>query len=162
MSLTVAQDHVVSLTYRLTVAGNAVEDGTIDYLHGHGNIVPGLEAGLDGATLGQELHVEVPPALGYGDRVEDAVQQVPRSLFPAGMEIQPGMQFHARAPDGTGVPVWVLHVDDSFIVVDANHPMAGATLTFDVTIRAIRPGTAEEIAHGHMHGPDGHGHGHDH
>ncbi len=162
MSQTVADNCVVSLRYVLTANGKEVENGTIDYLHGHGNIIAGLEAGLEGAAVGDSREVEVPPELGYGERIEDAIQQVPRSVFPADMVMAPGMQFGAQTPDGQMIPVWVLHVDEDFIVVDANHPMSGVTLTFNVDILAIRAGTDEEIAHGHMHGADGHDHGHGH
>jgi FKBP-type peptidyl-prolyl cis-trans isomerase SlyD len=162
MSITIGADCVVSLSYTLTVAGNQIEQGDIDYLHGHGNIVPGLEAGLEGATVGDARAVEVPPQLGYGERMDDAMQQVPRGMFPAGMEVEQGMRFLANTPDGQRIPVYVMHVDEETVIVDANHPLAGATLNFDVTIRAVRAATAEEIAHGHPHGADGHDHSHGH
>jgi FKBP-type peptidyl-prolyl cis-trans isomerase SlyD len=162
MSLVIGANHVVSLRYTLTVSGDTIESGEINYLHGHGNIVPGLEAGLEGAGVGEARDVAVPPGLGYGERHEDAMQSVPRTMFPPDMEIAPGMRFLAASPDGERIPVYVMHVDAETVVVDANHPLAGATLNFDVTITAIRAATAEEIAHGHPHGADGHDHSHGH
>ncbi len=162
MSQTVAPNCVVSLRYVLTANGKEVENGTIDYLHGHGNIIAGLEAGLEGAGVGESREVEVPPELGYGERIEGAIQQVPRSVFPPDMQMAPGMQFGAQTPDGDTIPVWVLHVDEDFIVVDANHPMSGVTLTFNVDILSIRVANDAEITHGHMHGADGHDHSHGH
>lgn len=155
----IAPDRAVSLTYTLSGAdGTVIESGQIDYLHGYGNIVPGLESALEGAAVGANLQVEVPAALGYGERMEVAPQRVPRESFPDDMEIAPGMQFHARGPAGEALPVWVVGLEEEVVLVDPNHPLAGATLHFDVTILSVRPATSEEIQHGHIHGPDGHGH----
>ena len=162
MATAIGANVVVSLRYTLTANGDKVEDGTIDYLHGHGNIVPGLEAGLEGAAVNEERVVEVPADLAYGERMEEAVQQVPRNMFPADMEIAPGMRFMAATPDGHRMPVYVLHVDTDIVVVDANHPLAGVALTFDVKVVSLRDATSEEIAHGHPHGADGHDHSHGH
>lgn len=160
MSLAITQDRVVSLSYTLTIDGAEIERGNIDYLHGHQNIVPGLEEGLEGAEAGAKLSVEVPPGLGYGERMEMELQRVPRTAFPEDMDIQRGMQFGAHGPDGHAIPVWVADVESDVVVIDLNHPLAGATLVFDVEILSVREGTDEEKSHGHMHGPDGHGHGH--
>lgn len=157
-ALAVATDRVVSVRYTLSIAGDTVENGEIEYLHGHANIVPGLESALDGAAVGQQLQVDVPPDLAYGDRMEVELQRVPRDNFPPQMELAPGMQFHARGPDGEAVPVWIAGVEEDVVLIDLNHPLAGATLTFDVEILSVRPGTDDEIAHGHIHGADGHHH----
>lgn len=162
MATAIGANVVVSLRYTLTANGDKVEDGTIDYLHGHGNIVPGLESGLEGAAVNEERVVEVPADLAYGERMEEAIQQVPRNMFPANMEIAPGMRFMAATPDGQRMPVYVLHVDSDIVVVDANHPLAGVALTFDVKVISLRDATPEEIAHGHPHGADGHDHSHGH
>lgn len=156
----VSANHVVSIRYALSVDGQQVEDGQLDYLHGFQNIVPGLEAGLDGAAVGESRSVEVPPELGYGPHSPEAVERVPRAAFPPGIDIQAGMQFAARAPDGTAMPVWVAGVEGDTVLIDMNHPMAGKTLNFEVTVVSVRAATEEEVSHGHPHGPDGHGHGH--
>ncbi len=155
----IGADCAVSLQYTLSGSdGDVIESGRIDYLHGHGNIIPGLESALDGAAVGAKLQVEVPPQLGYGERMEVEPQRVPRQAFPPDMEIEPGMQFHARGPDGEHLPVWVVGVEDDVVLIDPNHPLAGETLHFDVEILGVRGATPEELAHGHIHGPDGHGH----
>lgn len=158
MSLNVGADRVVSLRYTLTIGGEQIESGNIEYLHGHQNIVPGLEAALDAAEVGQNLQVEVPPEMAYGERMEVDLQRVPRQAFPEDLDIAPGMQFHARGPNGESLPVWVAGVEGDEVLIDMNHPLAGATLNFDVEILSVRPGTDEEIAHGHIHGPGGHDH----
>ncbi|MES2637964.1 MAG: peptidylprolyl isomerase [Myxococcota bacterium] len=155
----IGADRAVSLQYTLSGSdGTVIESGQIDYLHGYQNIIPGLESALDGAAVGQNLQVEVPPELGYGERMEVEPQRVPREAFPADMEITPGMQFHARGPAGEALPVWVIGVEEGIVLIDPNHPLAGETLHFDVTILSVRPATPEEVQHGHIHGPDGHGH----
>jgi len=155
----IGADRAVSLQYTLSGSDGAViESGQIDYLHGYQNIIPGLEAALDGAAVGANLQVEVPPELGYGERMEVEPQRVPREAFPADMDIAPGMQFHARGPAGEALPVWVIGVEEGIVLIDPNHPLAGETLHFDVTILSVRPATTEEVQHGHIHGPDGHGH----
>ncbi len=157
--LTIGADRAVSLQYTLSgTDGSVIESGQIDYLHGYQNIIPGLESALDGAAVGANLQVEVPPELGYGERMEVEPQRVPRESFPPDMDIEPGMQFHARGPAGEALPVWVAGVEDGVVLIDPNHPLAGETLHFDVTILSVRAATAEEIQHGHIHGPGGHGH----
>jgi FKBP-type peptidyl-prolyl cis-trans isomerase SlyD len=159
-SLVVGANRAVSISYTLTgSAGNVLDQGQLEYLHGHGNIVPGLEGALDGAEVGARLDVEVPPHLGYGERMDTEPQRVPREAFPPGLDIQAGMQFHARGPDGEILPVWVAGVEPGVVLIDPNHPLAGETLHFDVEILGVRNGTAEELEHGHVHGPGGHHHG---
>ena len=158
-SLPVGADRAGSIRYTLTGAdGTVIESGAIDYLHGYGNIVPGLEQALEGQSPGAQLDVEVPPELGYGLRMDVEIQRVPRNAFPAEMEIEPGMQFHARGPDGEPFPVWVVGVEPGAVLIDPNHPLAGETLKFDVEILEVRDASPEELAHGHVHGPGGHGH----
>jgi FKBP-type peptidyl-prolyl cis-trans isomerase SlyD len=137
-----------------TELDSSKEDGPLSYLHGFGNIVPGLESALEGKQVGDHLKVEVAPDDGYGERDETLVQSIPRSRFPgAGVEV--GAQFHAESDGHTHV-VTVIQVDDESITIDANHPLAGETLHFDVTVTGVRDATEDEIAHGHVH--DGHHH----
>ncbi|MFZ5479187.1 MAG: FKBP-type peptidyl-prolyl cis-trans isomerase [Myxococcota bacterium] len=157
-ALSVGADRVVSLRYVLTIDGDEIERGDMEYLHGHHNIVPGLESALEGAALGASLAVDVPPGLAYGDRMDVAPQRVPRTAFPPGVDIHPGMQFGAHGPDGQAIPVWVATVDDDAVWIDVNHPLAGATLHFDVEVLGVRACSAEELEHGHPHGPGGHHH----
>ena len=157
-------DKVVLIHYTLTDDSGEVLDTSsgrepLAYLHGKGNIIPGLESALMGKKAGEKLNVQVEPAEGYGERDEQLVQDVPRQAFENVGEVNPGMQFQAQTPQGQTRIVTVTQVADDVVTVDANHPLAGARLTFDVEITEVRDATAEELAHGHVHGPGGHDHG---
>lgn len=140
------------------------DDGTIidrsdegmPYLHGAGNIVPGLERELQSRSVGDKFRTTIQPADGYGERTAP-VQRIPREAFPDDLDIEVGMQFVADAGEGP-IPLWVVGTSDGAVEVDMNHPLAGIALTFDVEVLAIRDATAEELEHGHPHGPDGHHH----
>lgn len=154
---------VVSFDYTLTDENGAVIDTSngkqpLAYLHGRGNIIPGLERALEGKSEGQSVSIAVPPNEGYGQRDEKMVQSVPRSAFRGVENIQPGMQFQAQGPQGGPRLVSVVGVDNDNVRIDANHPLAGKTLHFDVKIISIRDATAEELQHGHAHGEGGHQH----
>ena len=156
------KEKVVSIDYTLTDdRGNVLDSsrgrGPLSYLHGAGNIIPGLENALEGKSPGDTLSVSVPPAEGYGERDAALVQSVPRSQFPAGAQVQPGAQFQAQTPAGPRV-ITVVDADDNAVTVDANHPLAGVSLNFEVEIVEVRDAAEEEIRHGHVHGPGGHEH----
>jgi len=159
----ISNNCVVSIAYTLKDDNDTIidqsTDGSFCYLHGASNIIPGLEDALTGRSKGDELSVTVPPEQGYGVRDAARVQDVPREMFPADQEIQPGMQFHAQGPDGQMIVVMVARVEDDTVTVDGNHPLAGEQLNFQVTIMDVRDATTEEIEHGHVHGPGGHHHG---
>jgi FKBP-type peptidyl-prolyl cis-trans isomerase SlyD len=165
---TIATGKVVSIHYTLKDDDGQVLDASEEnepllYLHGAENIVPGLERQLEGAAVGETRTAVVPPAEGYGERSDDEVQLVPRAEFPDDMPLEPGIGFAVEGPEGQTIPLWILEVRDQEVVVDANHPLAGKTLHFEVTVAAVRDATADETAHGHPHGPTGHeGHGHHH
>lgn len=164
---TVTAGQVVFLQYTLRNDAGEVLDSSeggeaLLYLHGHQNIVPGLEKALDGQPVGAKLNVSVPPAEGYGERRPEAFQMVPRAAF-AEIEarLQPGLQLFAEAEDGSPVPFWVAEVGDETVKADFNHPLAGVTLHFEVEVAKTRAATADELAHGHPHGPTGNeGHHH--
>ncbi len=160
MTTTIAAGKVVSARYTLhNTAGQVLESASADepliYLHGHENIVPGLERQLAGLEVGQSVKAQVPAAEAYGERAEVEPQRVPRDSFPADMPIEPGFGFAVEGEDGEALPLWIVGVDGDQVVVDVNHPLAGEDLHFDVEILAIRDATAEELAHGHPHGPTG-------
>jgi FKBP-type peptidyl-prolyl cis-trans isomerase SlyD len=158
----ITEKHVVTLNYTLKDNDDNIidqsEDGSFCYLHGASNIIPGLENALTGKSSGDELSVSVAPEEGYGPRDDARIQEVPRDAFPPEPEIEPGMQFNAEGPDGQAVMVTIAKVEGGTITVDGNHPLAGVTLNFDVTIADIREASAEELEHGHVHGPGGHQH----
>lgn len=159
----IAAQKVVTIDYTLTDdKGNVIDSsrgGTpLAYIHGIGNIIPGLESALEGKHAGDALKVSVPPQDGYGERDESMMQAVPRQMFETPDEIQVGMQFHTMTENGHPMVVTVIETSPETITVDANHPLAGQTLNFDVTVVEIRDATAEELEHGHVHGPGGHQH----
>lgn len=160
----IIKDCVASFDYTLTGPdGNVIDSSEgqepLPYLHGHGNIIPGLECELEGKTVGDVLKVTVAPAEGYGEFLEELVTPVPRDAFEGTDTIEEGMQFHAQTPDGQMRVVTVKGTDDDGnVIIDGNHPLAGIELTFDVTIREVREASPEELEHGHVHGPDGHEH----
>jgi FKBP-type peptidyl-prolyl cis-trans isomerase SlyD len=157
----VTSDKVVSIDYTLTgpegqVLDTSQDRGPLTYLQGGGNIIPGLERQLEGKNKGESLKVTVPASDAYGERDERLVQPVPRDAFKGIDNIEPGMRFQASGPNGAQGVVTVVDVDPNQVTIDANHPLAGVPLTFDVTVVDVREPTEEEKAHGHAHGPDGH------
>lgn len=153
---------VVSMHYTLTDDSGEVIDssegrGPFDYLHGHANIIPGLERALEGADVGFKSKVTVSAEDAYGVRNERAVFDVPRDQFPPNEDIQVGMQVHGEGPQGV-LTFTVVDVSDDSVRLDGNHPLAGKTLHFDVEILGVREASEEEVAHGHVHGPAGHHH----
>jgi FKBP-type peptidyl-prolyl cis-trans isomerase SlyD len=126
----------------------------ISYLEGAGQIIEGLEEQLRGLTAGAKLNVAVPAAKAYGLRDESQVQRVPRSALPVEGELHPGDRFQA-GEDQFAPVVTVVKIEGDDVLLDANHPLAGVDLQFEVEIVAVRPATAEEISHGHLHDQGG-------
>jgi FKBP-type peptidyl-prolyl cis-trans isomerase SlyD len=158
----VEKNRIVSLHYTLRDEQGQVVDTSsgrapLTYLHGKGNIIPGLEQALAGRSAGDKLDVTVAPEAGYGLRDERLVQIVARAKFGEVQDLAPGMQVRASGPQGARL-VTVVRVDRDFVTVDGNHPLAGRTLHFSLEIAEVRKATHEEIAHGHAHGPGGHHH----
>jgi FKBP-type peptidyl-prolyl cis-trans isomerase SlyD len=158
----ITNNHVVTLHYILKDSDDNIldksDDGSFCYLHGASSIIPGLENALIGKTSGDAFSVSIPPEEAYGLHDESKSQDVPREMFPPEHDIEAGMQFNAQGPDGQTVVVTIKKVEGDTIIVDGNHPLAGVTLNFDVTVTDIREATAEELEHGHVHGPEGHQH----
>jgi FKBP-type peptidyl-prolyl cis-trans isomerase SlyD len=159
----IAEQRAVLMHYTLTNDSGEVLDSSsggepLAYLHGMGNIIPGLEKALVGKKAGDKLQVKVAPAEGYGERDERLIQQVPRRAFQGIKDIKPGMSFHAQGSGGAPMQVTVTRVVGDMVTVDGNHPLAGVALNFDVEIVEVRAATAEEMSHGHVHGPGGHHH----
>lgn len=149
---------VASIHYTLKDNTGKVFDSSIGrdplhYLHGEGNLIPGMEEGLEGQEKGKKLELKISPEKGYGVRDEKLLQKLPRSAF--GPEVVSlGMQFQSN----NGNVVTVTHVGLEQITVDANHELAGVELNFSVEVIDVRVATTEEISHGHIHGPGGHHH----
>lgn len=155
VSMEIEKDRVVTMHYTLRGDSGDVLDSSegkdpLSYLHGHGNLIPGLETRIEGKTAGEEMEVKVPSAEAYGAVDPEKKFEVPRSQFPPEAEIEPGSQFRA---EGQGGPV-VVHVDSvegDKVKIDANHPLAGVDLNFSVKIVDVRSASPEEIDHGHVH-----------
>jgi FKBP-type peptidyl-prolyl cis-trans isomerase SlyD len=135
----------------------------IDYVHGYGMLVPGLEAALVGLEAGDERDIIVPADAAYGERDDDLVMEIDRGDFPDPEKVEAGDEFVAEASDGEEMLMRVTEVKDDAVVVDANHPLAGIALHYTVKVRMVRAATEEEIeqaakeldeAHEHVHGPD--------
>lgn len=153
----VSDQKVVSIDYTLTDdEGNVLDTSEgnepLEYLHGAGNIIPGLEGAIEGKEVGDNIQVSVAPADGYGEVDEGLQQQVSIDSFEEPETLELGMQFQIETDQGD-VVVTIIEIDDDVVTIDGNHELAGMTLNFDVTIRGIREATAEEIDHGHAHGP---------
>jgi len=158
----IEKNRVVTLNYTLRDEQGTILDassgrGPLSYLHGKGNIIPGLEQALSGKAAGDKLDVTVAPEQGYGPRDERLVQIVPRTKFGEVENLAPGMQVRVGGQQGQRI-VSVVRVDRDFVTIDGNHPLAGRTLHFSVEIAEVRKASHEEVAHGHVHGPDGHHH----
>ena len=160
----IAPNTVVTMTYTLTNAEGQVLDQAdashpFVYMQGAHNIIPGLEQALAGKQAGDTAVVTVQPEDAYGEYNEQLTQQVPRQMFGNVPEDQlvVGAQFQAQTNGGVEI-ITIADVDGDMITIDANHPLAGETLTFDVKILDVRAATPEDIEHGHAHGPGGHHH----
>ena len=159
----IAKDKVVSFDYTLKNDNGDVLDSSeggqpLAYLHGSGNIIPGLEQALEGRAAGDEFQVSIEPQDAYGEFDDGLTQVVPRNLFQGVDNIEVGMQFQAQTAEGVQV-VRIAAVDGDDITIDANHPLAGARLHFDVNVAEVREASSEELEHGHVHsGEDGCGH----
>jgi FKBP-type peptidyl-prolyl cis-trans isomerase SlyD len=160
--MNISNNCVASIHYTLTNGEGKVIDSSegqepLAYLHGAGNIIPGLEKALVGKTVGDKLKVSVPAAEAYGLRDDNMVQELPSNMFSGIDQIEVGMEFHAETEQGLQV-VTVTKVEGDTVTIDGNHPLAGVDLTFDVEVTEIRAATEEEVQHGHAHGAGGHHH----
>ncbi len=156
MTLLIGDNLVVSMHYKLTDDDGNVLDSSegkqpLAYLHGAGNIIPGLENALVGKVAGDSLQVRVEPAEGYGEVMPELVQTIDKSAFQGVDSVEVGMAFQAQAQDGSVQRIVVKEIDGDKVTIDGNHPLAGVTLNFDVQIVGVREATEEELAHGHPH-----------
>jgi FKBP-type peptidyl-prolyl cis-trans isomerase SlyD len=160
--MAIAQDSVVTLHYTLKDDTGEVLDSSsagepLAYLHGHGNLVPGLERELTGKNTGDKLSVKISPADGYGEFDKALIQRVPRRALKGIKNINVGMRLHAQTPQGPQA-VTVTQIQGDMVTLDGNHPLAGKNLNFDIEITDVRGATEEELEHGHVHGPGDHHH----
>ncbi|MGJ7251737.1 peptidylprolyl isomerase [Morganella morganii] len=180
----VAKDLVVSLAYQVRTEDGVLVDESpasapLDYLHGRGALISGLESALDGRVAGDVFDVDVGANDAYGQYDENLVQRVPKDVFVGVDELEVGMRFLADTDMGP-VPVEITGIEGDEVIVDGNHMLAGQNLKFHVEVIGVREATEEELRHGHVHGEEGgccgghdhgeeggccgggHGHDHDH
>lgn len=158
----IAPQKVVSIEYTLKDAEGTVLDSSegrepLAYLHGAGNIVVGLEKALEGKAAGDNLEVQLSPEEAYGPRDDKAIRNVPTRKLSPDRKVAVGNRYRLMTSEGALV-VTVLSVKGDYAMVDGNHPLAGMSLNFSVKVVDVRDATAEELAHGHVHGPGGHHH----
>jgi len=158
----IAKNKVVSIDYTLKNDDGQILDSSegrepLNFIHGNGHLIPGLEEALEGKTKGEKLNVSIPPEKGYGLRSDEMIHAVDRSNFEKDASIEVGMQFQAQMDQGMQM-LTVVKVEDDKITLDGNHPLADQTLNFDVDVKDVREASAEELEHGHVHGPGGHNH----
>ena len=154
----IASNRVASIHYTLTndegqVIDRSPESQPLSYLHGAGNIVPGLERALEGKSAGDTFNVDVTPEEGYGQRNDGLIQTVPREAFQGVDSINPGMQFRAQTDNGPLV-VTVVEVDDAQVKIDGNHPLAGQTLHCAIEVANVREASEQEKQVGHVEMPE--------
>ena len=159
----ITKDVVALLEFELTSdAGEVLDTSTgrqpLAYIHGKGGILPGLEKALDGKQTGDEFKIRIPAEEAYGKYIDGMEQKVPRDQFPADMDLLVGMQLQAKGPDGQAHPVMITEISEAGVLLDANHPLAGVPLNFEILVKEVREATEEELGHGHVHGPGGHQH----
>lgn len=137
---------------------DASQEAPLAYLHGHSNLIPGLEKELEGKAVGDKFTAEIAPADGYGEVQPHLIQEgVPKSMFQGVDNLEVGMRFEAQSEQGVH-SVEITSVEDETVTVDGNHPLAGKTLNFDIEVMGVRDATEEELEHGHAHGDGGHHH----
>ncbi|WP_223670087.1 FKBP-type peptidyl-prolyl cis-trans isomerase [Kangiella shandongensis] len=158
----IEENKVVKIEYTVKTDEGVLVDTSegnepLAYLHGHKNIIPGLESALVGKAVDDELSVTVTPDEAYGDRHEQLIKEVPMQAFQGVDKVEPGMQFNAESPQGPQL-ITVTKVEGDTVTVDGNHPLAGVTLNFDVKVVEVRDASEEELSHGHVHGAGGQEH----
>lgn len=162
--MNITSGKVVSMQYILTNSKGEELDRSepgqpLAYLHGQGQIIPGLEKQLEGLSKGDKRDkLEIKPSEGYGEIIPALRTSVELKQFPPGMDVKPGMRFMMQSPEGHGRPFVVTAVNNDQVEIDGNHPLAGETLYFNIEIEDVRDATQEELQHGHAHGPGGHHH----
>ena len=159
----VVKHKAVSIDYVLKYDDGQVLDQSesgapLWYLHGVGNIIPGLEAAMEGRAAGDEFQVSIAPVDAYGERDDGLCQTVSLDSFEGVDDLEIGMQFRVKTENEMEMIVSVIEISDESVTLDGNHALAGETLHFDVTVREVREATQEEIDHGHVHRPGDHAH----
>lgn len=161
-NIKVSDGMVVDLDYTLRVDNEVVDTSEgrqpIKFIQGQGYIIEGLEKELYGMKAGEDKQVVIPPERGYGTVNEEAILDVPKDEFPEEIPLQKGTELKVQTQEGETMDARITSVAPDSVRLDFNHPLAGKELHFSVKVNDIREATAEEIAHGHVHGQGGHSH----
>ncbi len=150
----IASNRVATFEFKVTdmaqqVLDSSEESGAYPYLHGMGHLIPGLETEMEGRSPGDSFSVSIPPNKAYGDRDDTLVQKIPRDRFEGMEDLHEGMMVEAHYEDETeGRVMTVTSIDDQWVTIDGNHPLAGLTLNFEITVKDVREATPEEIDQG--------------
>ncbi len=158
----ISKDKVVEIHYTLKDNDSNTLDSSeghspLAYIHGNGNLIPGLETALEGKEIGDKIHANIKPEDAYGLRDEKLVEKVSLSQFDNPNEVKEGVQFQIQTNEGVRIAT-VTNVSGDDVSIDMNHPLADVELNFDVEIMSVRDASNEELEHGHVHGEDHHHH----
>lgn len=158
----ISPQKVVSIEYTLTdVKGDVLDSSDkgrpLQYIHGSGQLIPGLEKALEGKAAGESLQASIPHVDAYGVRDESLLQVLSKANLGEIPDLRVGMELEAESEEGVRI-ITVVGIEGDKVIVDGNHPLAGMDLKFDVTIVEVREATGDELDHGHVHGPGGHDH----
>ena len=153
----ISKHKVVKMKYILKnkngdVIYSSTDEEPLHYIHGIGMLVPGLEKTLESKTIGDSFDVEISPSEGYGDYQKDNIQTAPLDSFQGTGDLNVGMQIQVDMPNGNSIGT-ITSINEGNVTFDLNHPLAGQTLYFDIDVLDVRDATAEELDHGHVHGP---------
>jgi len=160
--MTISENKVVLIDYALKDKdGNLIDTSQghqpLAYIHGIGNLIPGLEAALDGKTIGDKIKTTIQPEDAYGTRNDSLNRIISLKQFENPEDIKEGVQIQIQSDKGVKLAV-VTGIEGDDVTIDMNHPLAGVELNFDVEIKNIRDASQEELSHGHVHGEGGHDH----
>ncbi len=154
----IADNTVAELNYKLTIDGELVDESheghPLAYIHGNGNLIPGMENALTGKSAGDKFSLTLEPKDAYGEYDDALFAKVDRNELSGIDNLEVGLQLEAQFPEGTQVAT-VKAIDGDEVTIDGNHPLAGETLNFEIEVVGVRAATEEELAHGHPHGPGG-------
>lgn len=161
--MAIGPNKVVTMNFTLTDdKGNVLDTtdkgGPFSYLSGNQQILPKLEQAVNEMIIGSKKNIKLNAADAYGEYKEEVVQVVGKENFPQDIDLQIGMTYMAKSPEGEPMPFSITSIEGEEITIDFNHPLAGLDLNFDVELLDVRDATTEEISHGHVHGPGGHHH----
>ncbi len=151
----IEKNKVVEIDYTLKDENGDMLDSSegrqpLSYIQGTGNLIPGVENALEGKSSGEKVEITVPPETGYGVRDDSLLLTIEREKFGEVEDLKPGLRFRMDTPDGPMI-FTVVKLDETEVLVDGNHPLAGMILNFDITVQSVREATTEELEHGHVH-----------